>query len=111
MKIHVCLSSKALFNLNGKIEIHDLIRQIIQRGGTFSRIDLSQDDYDGYLNLPEILEKLKNQEVSTRFRGFLKVELFNPFSLWSLSWLSFRDPKSRKTVRPYILVIGIQIFL
>ena len=96
MKIHVCLSSKALFNLNGKIEIHDLIRQIIQRGGTFSRIDLSQDDYDGYLNLPEILEKLKNQEVSTRFRGFLKVELFNPqfmeFELGSL----FRDPKKQK---------------
>lgn len=96
MKIHVSLSSKALFNLNGKIGIDDLIKQIILRKGTFSRIDISMDDYDGILDISEILEKLKNQEVLTRFRGCLKIEAYNPqfteFELISF----FRDPKRQK---------------
>ncbi|MCC6274324.1 MAG: replication initiation factor domain-containing protein [Leptospiraceae bacterium] len=96
-KIHVTLSSKALFNLNGIMSLSKMIKQIISLDGTFSRIDISQDDYDGYLHLPEILEKLKNQEVSTRFRGFLKVEAYNPEFIEYEKGSLFRDPKRQNS--------------
>ncbi|MCE9500238.1 MAG: replication initiation factor domain-containing protein [Leptospira sp.] len=98
-KIHLSISSKALFNLNGFITLKELIRQVISNKGKFSRIDLSQDDYDGFLNLDLILEKLKNMEVTSRFRGFLKMEQHNPgFLEYELGSL-FRDPKKQKTGR------------
>ncbi|AVV52202.1 Replication initiation factor [Leptospira santarosai] len=70
-KIHIQLSSKALFNLkHSEYTLTDLISVAIKLRGKFTRIDLALDDYDGLLDLPYIYEKLENKEVSTRFRGY-----------------------------------------
>lgn len=74
-RIYVSLSSKALYQFDSsQTSLGKLIREAILHKGKFTRIDLAQDDYEGYLNLPLIFEKLKRKEVSTRFRGYSKYE-------------------------------------
>ncbi|WP_078126225.1 replication initiation factor domain-containing protein [Leptospira alexanderi] len=74
-KIYVSLSSKALFNLGLSGEgLSKLIEEAVQLKGRFTRIDLAQDDYDGFLNLDLICEKLDRKEVLTRFRGYSEFE-------------------------------------
>ncbi|EMJ96682.1 replication initiation factor domain-containing protein [Leptospira alstonii] len=74
-KIHIQLSSKALFNFKySEYTLTDLIREAIGLKGKFTRIDLALDDYEGHLNLPLIYEKLERKETSTRFRGYSEYE-------------------------------------
>ncbi|MDI7215747.1 replication initiation factor domain-containing protein [Leptospira santarosai] len=73
-KIHVSMSSKALFNFQYSYSLTKLIEESIELKGKFTRIDLALDDYQGYLNLPYIYEKLKRKEAATRFRNFSKYE-------------------------------------
>ncbi|EMP02716.1 replication initiation factor domain-containing protein [Leptospira santarosai] len=101
-KIYVSLSSKALFNLGLSGDgLSKLIQDVVERRGRFTRLDLAQDDYDGYLNLDLIYNKLCNKEVLTRFRGFTEfdapVERIRSGSF-------FKDPKLEKC--GYTIYIG-----
>ncbi|OOV40197.1 replication initiation factor [Leptospira kirschneri serovar Pomona] len=73
-KIHVSMSSKSLFNFQYSYSLTKLIEEAIELKGKFTRIDLALDDYEGFLNLPYIYEKLKRKEAATRFRNFSKYE-------------------------------------
>lgn len=74
-KIHIQLSSKALYNFKfSEYTIPDLINAAIELNGNFTRIDLAMDDYEGFLNLSLIYDKLDRKEVSTRFRGYSEYE-------------------------------------
>ncbi|WP_061234567.1 replication initiation factor domain-containing protein [Leptospira interrogans] len=74
-KIYVSLSSKALFNLGLSSEgLSKLIEEVVEHKGRFTRLDLAQDDYDGYLNLNLIYKKLCRKEVLTRFRGYTEFD-------------------------------------
>ncbi|EMJ60571.1 MULTISPECIES: replication initiation factor domain-containing protein [Leptospira] len=74
-KIHISMSSKALFNFRSSpLSLAELIKDAIELRGKFTRIDLALDDYEGFLNLPHIYEKLNRKEVATRFRNFSKYE-------------------------------------
>ncbi|EMS89719.1 replication initiation factor domain-containing protein [Leptospira noguchii] len=101
-KIHVSLSSKALFNFRSSaLSLTQLIEKAIELKGKFTRIDLALDDYEGLLNLPLIYEKLKRKEVVTRFRGYSKFE--SPFELVETGSL-FRDHKIGK--HGYTIYVG-----
>lgn len=68
LRIYISLSAKALFSQD------HTVGKIIQWGKSkdakFTRIDLAQDDYDGFLNIDQIYLKIKNGELVTRFRNF-----------------------------------------
>lgn len=101
-KIYVSLSAKALFNFGSKAEnLSELIQGAIKHKGRFTRIDLAQDDFEGRLDLPLILEKLDRKEVFTRFRGYSEFEsVGDKIKTGSL----FTDPKLGKL--GYTIYIG-----
>ena len=68
LKIYISLSAKALYSQN--YTINQIIEWGKSKDAKFTRIDLAQDDYDGYLNIEEIYKKIKNGELVTRFRNF-----------------------------------------
>lgn len=69
-KIHVSLSSGALFRISENISVSEIVSKVIKLEGKFSRIDLAQDDYDGFLQMEEIFQKLANGSVASRLRSF-----------------------------------------
>ncbi|WP_061235783.1 replication initiation factor domain-containing protein [Leptospira weilii] len=101
-KIYISMSSKALFNFRSSpLSLPQLINEVIELRGRFTRIDLALDDYEGILDLPHIYEKLKRKEVASRFRGYSKFE--SPFDLVEKGSL-FRDHKIGK--HGYTIYIG-----
>lgn len=68
LRLYISLSSKALYSQT--IELEKIIQWAIERGGKFTRIDLAKDDYEGILNIEEIYNKIKNSEITTRFRNY-----------------------------------------
>lgn len=69
-KIHVSLSSGCLFRISENISVSEIVSKVILLGGKFSRIDLAQDDYDGYLDMNQIFDHLSNGLVASRLRSF-----------------------------------------
>jgi phage replication initiation protein len=68
LRLYISLSSKALYSQTMTLE--NIIQWSIERGGKFTRIDLAKDDYEGILNIEEIYNKIKNAEITTRFRNY-----------------------------------------
>lgn len=68
LRLYISLSSKALFSQ--KMQLEEIIDWAILKGGKFTRIDISKDDYSGILNLDVIYNKIKTGELVTRFRNF-----------------------------------------
>lgn len=69
-KIHVSLSSGALFRISENVSISEIVAKAIKLDGKFSRVDLAQDDYDGLVQMDEVFEKLNQGHVSSRLRSF-----------------------------------------
>lgn len=68
LKIYISLSAKALFSQI--VGVEKIIEWGVARAAKFTRIDLAQDDYDGFLNIEEIYQKIKKAELVTRFRNY-----------------------------------------
>jgi phage replication initiation protein len=68
LRLYISLSAKALYSQSMELEF--IISWAIDRNGKFTRIDLAKDDYDEILNINEIYEKIKNAEITTRFRNY-----------------------------------------
>ena len=69
-KIHVSLSSGALFRISENISVAEIVSKVINLDGKFSRIDLAKDDYEGYLDMETIFQKLATGSVASRLRTF-----------------------------------------
>ncbi len=69
--IHVVCSGKVCSLLNN---IDDILKNIIERDGKITRIDLAIDDFVGFLDLEEIYNFLKNGWVTTRFKTFKRIK-------------------------------------
>lgn len=69
-KIYVSFSSKSLKLISMKLNISELIEFAISLNAKFTRIDLALDDYRENLNLDRIHDKIKNSEITTKFRNF-----------------------------------------
>ena len=74
-KIFVNLSAKALASQNK--EISEIISQAIGYGGKFTRLDIAMDDYDGFLDLDYIYEKLSGREVNTKMDSVRRLDSFS----------------------------------
>lgn len=48
----------------------EFLKCCIEHGGKFTRIDLAINDYDEFFKLSEVLDKLDNKEVVTKFRSY-----------------------------------------
>lgn len=69
-KIYISFSSKSLKLISIKLNINELINFAISLNAKFTRIDLALDDYRENLNLDKIHEKIKNSEITTKFRNY-----------------------------------------
>jgi phage replication initiation protein len=69
--IHIDLSAKALSS-QGK-DVCEIISYAIEHGGKFSRIDIALDDYDGFLDLDMIYDKIESGEVRTRLDSYRRM--------------------------------------
>lgn len=80
----------------------ELIKKIREAHGTFSRIDLAIDDFDGIFTLEEIKGKIDRGEVISFFRRGRKLEEFNLGEKDNLGQtIYFGSPQSRTRVRMY----------
>ncbi|MDF3822219.1 replication initiation factor domain-containing protein [Leptospira sp. 96542] len=71
-RIHVSLSSGALFRISENNSVQEIVASAIRLGGKFSRIDIAKDDYDGFLDMDEIFQKLSLGHVGSRLRTFVE---------------------------------------
>lgn len=71
-KINVSLSSQALFRISENYSVQDIVRRVISLNGKFTRIDIAKDDYDGFLSMDEIFNKLSSGHVASRLRTFVE---------------------------------------
>lgn len=69
-KIHVSLSSGALFRISENLSVNEIVSKVIRLDGKFSRIDIAQDDYDGFLDMETIFQKLASGLAASRLRTF-----------------------------------------
>lgn len=67
-KICVVLPSQALANLEWSAR--EIIAGVINREGNVTRVDFAMDDFQGYLDMNEIHEKLQDGEVVTRWKTY-----------------------------------------
>lgn len=68
LRLFISLSAKALYSQT--LELEKIIQWALDRGGKFTRIDIAKDDYEGLLNIEEIYNKIKDGEITTRFRNY-----------------------------------------
>lgn len=71
-RIHVSLSSGALFRISENYSVQEIVSSAIKLNGKFSRIDIAKDDYDGLLDMDEIFQKLSLGHVGSRLRTFVE---------------------------------------
>lgn len=69
-KIYISLSAKSLKLISMILNIDQIINFGIDNHGKFTRIDLTLDDYRENLNLDTIHEKIKKNEIVTKFRNY-----------------------------------------
>ncbi|TGM30730.1 replication initiation factor domain-containing protein [Leptospira biflexa] len=104
-RIHVSLSSGALFRISENYTVQDIVRKAISLGGKFSRIDIAKDDYDGFLDMEEIFHKLSNGHVASRLRTFVEYR-GNQTTQTIRSHKSFNSPLEEKKRHGHTIYIG-----
>jgi phage replication initiation protein len=52
----------------------DLFFEVISHEGKFSRLDIAVDDFHGYFKIPDLVDKIKNQELASRFKRAKRIE-------------------------------------
>jgi phage replication initiation protein len=73
--LYISLPAKSLKLLSDfNIDSYQLVNKAIEYNAKFTRIDLTIDDFNNYLDLDLILEKIKNNEIRTRLKTFTVFE-------------------------------------
>jgi hypothetical protein len=69
--LYISLSAKSLKLIcdNG-IDTINLINKAINSGAKFTRVDLTIDDFDNFLDLNQLLDKIKKDEIRTKLRTY-----------------------------------------
>lgn len=73
---HVQMSGQGCreFELYNGCRWKELMSVIIDNEGKFSRLDIAIDDFKGYFKIPDLVEKIKDGELGSRFKRAKRIE-------------------------------------